>query len=75
MKTRGDSQLSSLNQRITMVSFTKTCSERIDEEREREREWGKRIMMMEGHLAFESRNLNLKFQFDEDEEGKNSCKS
>lgn len=34
MKTRGDSQLSSLNQRITMVSFTKTCSERIDEERE-----------------------------------------
>lgn len=32
-------------------------------------------MMMEGHLAFESRNLNLKFQFDEDEEGKNSCKS
>lgn len=67
MKTRGDSQLSSLNQRITMVSFTKTCSERIDE---REREWRKRIMMMEGHLAFESRNLNLKFQFDEDEEGK-----
>lgn len=36
MKTRGDSQLSSLNQRITMVSFTKTCSERIGEERERE---------------------------------------
>lgn len=27
-------------------------------------------MIMEGHLVFESRNLNLKFQFDEDEEGK-----
>lgn len=66
MKSKGDSQLSSLNQRITIVSFTKTCNE-IDEG------W---IMMMEGHLAFG----NQKFEFEisiwqRRRETKNSCKS